>query len=258
MRILLILLVVSRPAAADDLTATVAGPKADLKNVIVRVPLAPGRDAGTARLGTTPLPAQRAKAVTLAGSIGGVPDKSAGELVVLLPELKAGKDVTLTLGAAPAERTDAKPALAWAAGVGGRPELSRDAKPLLVYVMPEFDPQATPAGLKANANPTTKPFHHLYAADGKTLLTNGAEGKYPHHRGIFFGFNKCSYGDKKTADVWHCLDGESQAHAEVLGTESGDLFGRMASRIAWHGKDGKTFATEDARGRRPTTYPAAR
>ena len=32
-------------------------------------------------------------------------------------------------------------------------------------------------------------------------LTNGPEGQYPHHRGIFYGFNNISYDGKK-ADVW--------------------------------------------------------
>jgi len=27
----------------------------------------------------------------------------------------------------------------------------------------------------------------------------------PHHRGIFYGFNRITYGDGKRADTWHCI-----------------------------------------------------
>ena len=56
---------------------------------------------------------------------------------------------------------------------------------------------------------TYKPFHHVYVA-GNRQLTKGPGGLFPHHRGIFFGFNRISYGDK-TADVWHCKDGAYQS-----------------------------------------------
>jgi len=47
-------------------------------------------------------------------------------------------------------------------------------------------------------------FHHLYDPTGKRFVTNGGHTNdnitdakkllYPHHRGIMYGFNKCSYG----------------------------------------------------------------
>jgi hypothetical protein len=104
---------------------------------------------------------------------------------------------------------------------------------------------------------TFKPFHHVYdPVEGKTLLTSGAyktnkEGLYPHHRGLFFGFNKISYGDKQTADIWHGTDNVFSQHDKLLSTEAGEVLGRERSAISWHGKDGKTFATEE---REVTTY----
>src|SRR5262249_19664265 len=69
-------------------------------------------------------------------------------------------------------------------------------------------------------------------------------GQYPHHRGIYFGFNNISYGDGKKADVWHCRNGEHTTHEKILSTEAGPLFGRHTLQIAWNGQDGKLFANE--------------
>ena len=41
-------------------------------------------------------------------------------------------------------------------------------------------------------------------------LTPG--GKYTHHRGLYFGFNRISYGDGLTCDVWHCKAPAFQNH----------------------------------------------
>jgi len=92
---------------------------------------------------------------------------------------------------------------------------------------------------------TYKVYHHIYAFDGKTRLTKGAGGLFPHHRGIFFGFNRISYGDKK-ADVWHCNKGESQVHTGFKKTSSepeGAL--TQVCLIDWNGQDDKTFAKEE-------------
>ena len=93
-------------------------------------------------------------------------------------------------------------------------------------------------------------FHHvLDPKDGKTVLTNGAgltsdkTQLYPHHRGLFFGFNKISYGDQQ-CDVWHGHSGEFQAHEKLLEQTATPLFGAHTVLIGWHGKDGKKFAEE--------------
>ena len=86
-------------------------------------------------------------------------------------------------------------------------------------------------------NPTIKVYHHLYDESGKVRLTNGPEGQYPHHRGIFFGFNNISYDGKK-ADVWHCRNGESQRHVSTLSTKPSAEFGptQGASHLARPGR----------------------
>jgi len=97
---------------------------------------------------------------------------------------------------------------------------------------------------------TFKPFHQMFdSKDGKTLLSSGAhpntkEFLFPHHRGLFFGFNKITYGDKQTADIWHGTDNVFSTTDKILEKVAGLVFARHTAAISWHGKDGKTFADE--------------
>ncbi|MFO0851629.1 MAG: DUF6807 family protein [Gemmataceae bacterium] len=107
---------------------------------------------------------------------------------------------------------------------------------------------------------TFKPFHHvLDPVKGETLLTNGAglaankDLLYPHHRGLFFAFNRISYDDQKGVDTWHGRNGEYTLHEKVLASEAGEVFARQRSALSWHGKDGQPFADEQ---REVTTYHA--
>src|SRR5687768_14681114 len=48
---------------------------------------------------------------------------------------------------------------------------------------------------KERQNQTYKPFLHVFDADGKEPITQGAGGKqFPHHRGIYAGWNKTNVG----------------------------------------------------------------
>src|SRR5260221_6561865 len=45
---------------------------------------------------------------------------------------------------------------------------------------------------------TYKPYLQVYDADGKEPITQGAGGKlFPHHRGIYIGWQKLGYDGKK-------------------------------------------------------------
>jgi hypothetical protein len=92
---------------------------------------------------------------------------------------------------------------------------------------------------------TIKPYHHVFDPEGNTLITKGPGGQFTHHRGLFFGFNKITYEGGKTADVWHCRNGESQQHVEFLGEEAGLVLGRHRLKIAWSGKGDDVFAIEE-------------
>jgi len=96
-----------------------------------------------------------------------------------------------------------------------------------------------------------KPFHHVFdPVKGETLLTNGAglaadkANTFPHHRGIFYAFNRISY-DKETCDVWHGKANEFVLHDSVVSQEANDKHARQKSKLLWCGKDGKPFATEE-------------
>ena len=231
------------PAGAQSITVS-SGDK-DLADVVVKVPapkgLAPSTNAVELSTGGV-VPAQ------VAGP-GQTDDPSVEKyLVFVLPSLKPGQKiqvspVTLNHVVAPpafrfSESKDGLPELDWV-------ELSKK-RPVLQYF-----------NLKRNASDhyyTFKPFHNVFdPVDGSVMLTNTSaktskDGQFPHHRGLFFGFNKVSYqvadGNKKTADIWHGSNNVYSEHEKSLATEAGQVLGRQKAAIAWHGADGATFADE--------------
>jgi hypothetical protein len=110
-----------------------------------------------------------------------------------------------------------------------------------------------------------KVFHHLYDPAGKRFVTNGGFTNdnitdpkkllFPHHRGIMYGFNKCSYGpDLKTqADTWHCPPEDPKkkgptahvSHEKNLASETGPVLGRHRVLLGWYGAGEKPFALEE-------------
>lgn len=243
---LFLLVAATSPAQERKLAFTVTGGKHDARNVLAVVPV-PARVVGDAKAvlvtgpDEQPLAAQLAPARLLSapsmkrGDAGAAPP----EITVLIPELKAGATLNLTatfsVGPKPRE------AFAWK-DVDGMEQLNLGDRPVLRYFHKDFDPTLYEKG-KEIANPTTKPYHHLFAPDGKTIVTNSNTGQYPHHRGIYFGFNNISYNGFKV-DVWHCRKGEHTAHEKVLASEAGPLFGRHTLEIAWRGTDRAAFAHE--------------
>jgi hypothetical protein len=90
----------------------------------------------------------------------------------------------------------------------------------------------------ARHDATCKVFHHVHAPDGR-LLTKGLGGEFPHHRGLFLGWNQVRCGTA-TFDFWHCRRGESQRFAgwdDGAGLELGSG-GWQVARIAWCRADG--------------------
>ncbi len=128
--------------------------------------------------------------------------------------------------------------------------------PYLRYMNRPYD-SSTPAA----RDKSYKVFHHLYDPTGKRFITNGGHTHeeitdpkkllYPHHRGIMYGFNKCTYGpDMKTqADTWHCPPKGNLAahvsHEKTLSTETGPILGRHRVQIGWFGAGEKPFAQEE-------------
>ena len=89
---------------------------------------------------------------------------------------------------------------------------------------------------------TAKVFAHVMDADGKNTITKGAGGKFPHHRGIFIGWNKLRH-DGKSHDLWHVRNTE-QKHRELLKQTSGPDGASVTAVIDWIGNDGKPVVEE--------------
>lgn len=204
-----------------------AGPR-DRANVPLSVvlPSAPA-DATTATLTDA---AGRKIAGQLAGPALGVEGGRA--LHFILPELKAGEKAEYAVAFGPVEA----PRFAWKDAKDVEAELRLGERPVLKYMYRPLDP--------ANRDETYKVFHHVYSPDGSRLLTKGWGGKFPHHRGVYYGFNKVSYGDGKSCDVWHCTKDAHQAHDGFLAVEEGPVLGRHRVGVRWNGVGTDVFARE--------------
>jgi hypothetical protein len=160
--------------------------------------------------------------------------KDRDALTAILPPGVNGGGLELTM------RPAGKPneLFAWSDHESKYSDLRLGDRPVLRYMYEALD-KSSPARIEE----TYKAYHHLFDLSGKTLVTKGPGGLYPHHRGLFFGFNKISYGDQQ-ADVWHCKDGEFQAHVQFVSADVGPVYGRHQVQIDWHGRDGTVFASE--------------
>lgn len=136
----------------------------------------------------------------------------------------------------------------WVDTSGKFMELLHGDRPVLRYMYRGLDDSSPQARYE-----TYKVFHHLYDPSGKLLLTNGPTGDapfskdvlYQHHRGIFYGFTRITYGDGKQANLWGCGGGESQRHVKLLDSGADSSRGWHRVAIDWCGRDGEVFAKEE-------------
>jgi hypothetical protein len=161
------------------------------------------------------------------------------ELHFVLPKLAAGKSATLTIRSVEKSPGANVAMYSWHDTAGKSTELRFGNRPVLRYMYEALDEST-----KQRREDTYKVYHHVFSPDGKQLVTKGPGGLFPHHRGLFYGFNKISYGDRQQADVWHCRNGEWQAHVKAIADEAGPVLGRHRVAVAWHGRDGQIFADE--------------
>lgn len=157
------------------------------------------------------------------------------ELWFLSPVLEAGKSLKIAVAFSD---TPASERLQWRDTKGKHADLVLGQRHLLRYMYEPVD-----ASSEERRMETYKPYHHLFSPRGDAVVTKGPGGLFPHHRGLFYGFNRISF-DGQTADTWHCNHGESQVHEEFLSSEAGPVLGRHRLRISWRGQDGKPFAVE--------------
>lgn len=90
---------------------------------------------------------------------------------------------------------------------------------------------------------TCKPYHAVFTADGR-LLSKGLGGTYPHHRGLFVGWNQVQQGAERF-DFWHCNRGESQRlRALLTPAEHGRGSDWQVAAIDWTSAAGKVVLQE--------------
>jgi hypothetical protein len=90
---------------------------------------------------------------------------------------------------------------------------------------------------------TCKVFHHVFAPDGR-LLTKGQGGEFPHHRGLFLGWNQMQWRGAGY-DFWHCSHGETQQFRDFLPAQSMGLTDDwQVSAIDWCVANGTAIVRE--------------
>jgi hypothetical protein len=222
---------------------TVSAGAHDRKNVpvCVSLPSVSPPDKSAAAIVTGPdgktIPAQLTRPGLLAAA------DSWCEIHFILPLLKAGESLRLRATLSP-EAPPRREAFSWHDHAGDFTELRFGTRRVLRYHYAALDESS-----RESRERTYKVFHHLYSPKGDVLTTGGLSDDpavhSPHHRGIFYGFNRISYGNGKTTDVWHCTNGAYQAHDRFLAAEAGPVLGRHRLAISWHGQDKQAFANEE-------------
>jgi hypothetical protein len=101
-----------------------------------------------------------------------------------------------------------------------------------------YDP-STPERLRE----TYKPYLHIFDAEGKAPITKGSGGRFPHHRGIYIGWNRILF-DGKRHDLWHMSNMSRQVHEQFLEKASSLTEASFVSLIAWKGAQGQLLLGE--------------
>lgn len=157
------------------------------------------------------------------------------QLHFILPNLKAGATLQLAGRLSPAEFKP--PLFGWVDDHKGRIKLFWEDKPVMDYMDAPYDNST-----KANRDRTFKVYDHLYDPDdGKRLVTKGPGGLYTHHRGLFYGFQRVSYGPNGATkvNIWECPNAH-QSHEGVLSSVAGTVLARHLLAIDWHGPEKST------------------
>lgn len=230
--LIVLTLIINSPVESAEFQVKVFGGDSDARNVAIRVPLDMEVEM--------PFAAVSSGDFNLLGQITPPGVLSAGdepELRFVLPFL-AEKD-ELTLFVKTIEVGQAVHGFHYQDEAGKYNELSLGERPVLRYMYEALDTSSP-----ERIGETYKVFHHIYDPAGSRFVTKGPGGRFPHHRGLFFGFNRIRYGDGLTADIWHCRNGEHQLQKEVVEQTTGPVMGRQLLAIDWYGQQDDVFAKE--------------
>src|SRR5688500_12349546 len=97
---------------------------------------------------------------------------------------------------------------------------------------------------KERRNETYKPLLHVFDAAGEQPITNGSSGKqFPHHRGIYIGWNKISFNGK-SYDLWHMS--KSEIVHQKFENQKADKDGASFTSVThWNDESGKPILVEE-------------
>jgi len=144
----------------------------------------------------------------------------------IAPKIEKGQvmswQVTLTKGS----REMQKKGFRWKDVPGQYLDLQFDGRNIIRYVY-AYD-RSSPEKIEE----TNKPFHHIFDFDGKDFITNSPGGLYPHHRGLFIGWQKVECGSQ-TFNFWSMEEGVSQKHQKFLQIEAGPVLAVATAKIDW-------------------------
>ncbi|MBM3875518.1 MAG: hypothetical protein FJ386_02215 [Verrucomicrobia bacterium] len=90
---------------------------------------------------------------------------------------------------------------------------------------------------------TYKPYLHVFDVSGELMLTKGAGGTFTHHRGIFIGWNKVTFGGA-VHDLWHMPKG-AQVHQKFTSQKGGPAEAEFTSNVHWKDNTGKLAIDEE-------------
>ena len=86
---------------------------------------------------------------------------------------------------------------------------------------------------KARHDETYKPYLHVFDPASAAPITKGPGGTFPHHRGIYIGWNKINVGGK-SYDRWH-MKGGDQVHEKFIAQTAEKDRASFTSLVKWEG-----------------------
>jgi hypothetical protein len=253
----LLLLLAPVAGRAQEIEASLKNGSHDLTNEVVRVPIQwpakrPTPDVIVAVVNGQKLTGQLLEPSFTTEAIKATDGNVRKDLIVVVPSVKANEVLKVAINPSHAAEWGGGRFL-WKDVPGDYAETSwvdssGKSTPIMRYMCKTYDTSSPDA-----RNKTYKVFHHLYDPAGTRYVTNGGHNDphtsdkdllYPHHRGLYFAFNKITY-DGKEADIWHCTKGTHSAHNKTLFEVGGPIASDQRVLVDWVGQKGDVFAQEE-------------
>jgi hypothetical protein len=200
--------------------------------VCVEVSLPPGLGAAN-QIAVAMISADGANVPGQVVKIGDAPAR----LAWIIPSVQAGRKQTWTASLTPGAPIG-KNVFSWKDEKGKHLDLLLAGKRVTRY-MYEVD-----TSNKAKQFDTAKVYTHVFNADGSDTITKGPGGKYPHHRGIFLGYNRTAYDGGKRDDWWH-VRRVTQRHQKFLDLTAGPVLASSTMLIHWNDPAGEPVVIEE-------------